>query len=300
MDLFAHVTTTYQAFREANVSHTDSICLLREHAAKLCLTDTIRCKLVPTPESNLVKCGRIYSHFTNGGYMRFPIECLKDGDFTPEGICGGGEKYTPSIADGPTNFGSFIENNYEMFKSDDKTWGLCTQVHLYQDVATDKVFQRMTANFGEVESGSVLIHGRFEATNKKVTYKLSGKETDGATFRNNIANANTLFHNFLVKQLATKHNVSKEEIEEVIQATHDSFDRYYDSQMAETSKGYLKPNPLWFTDETDPELERITAELIETGFCTTKEQLTEFWTLLSSEATFACDVLLNEIVFSQS
>lgn len=298
MDLFGHVATTSYALLNAGMGYKALKDFLRNNAAKLCLTDTIRCKLVSS-EEGFVKFGRIYSHFTNGAGIYFPInEELKEGCFSPDDLCLNSEAYVPSIADGPTDFTRFIETNPHIFTKANQLWGLCILTHLNQDVASDKVYQHLTADFGEAEFGNVLIHGAFEAKDKRVTYKLTRKEVSGTTFRQNIARGCILFHHYMVQQLINNFAIAPYNL---IHETCTSFDEAYDTKMAESAKGYIRPNPLWFSDidESGNSIVQIENEMIESGFCETSEQLNALWEMLLAEAIVACNPLLNEVVYQK-
>ena len=277
MEIFGHVVTMRAAFRRAHVSETISDVLVREHAAKLCLTDAIRWTV---RGDDVVKFGRGYSHYTDGCYMVLPFgEKLKTFTDIHQTEFYTNEFYRNKFADEPTDFAKFIRINAPMFSVTNEAWGLCALVHLQQDVASDSVWQHNLC--------------RCDTANDQVVYVKTGKVVDGKTFREDMALANVYMHNYFVE-------AALGEFEDVIndatlEEARQSFAKYYYQGMADNTGRYLEMDPRVFGMSYDQRQELV-AELIEKGLVNSEEELLTETITLYETAIACCNPIVNLFV----
>ena len=183
MEGFGHVITFYAALRRAGISQIEAENHIKEHSAKICLTDAIRCTITG---ENVVKFGRGYSHFTDGCSMVIPCgEKLKTYSNIHQTKFTTGENYRSKFSDKTTDFGLFIKTNPDLFSPENDDWGIAILSHLQQDVNTDYLWLYNLCSCNVEEN--------------KVLYKNSGKIVTGETFRKDMAQVNIYIHRLFVE-----------------------------------------------------------------------------------------------------
>lgn len=277
MEIFGHVVTMRAAFRRAHVSPMLCDVLVREHAAKLCLTDAIRWTV---RGDDVVKFGRGYSHFTDGCYMVLPygeklatFSDIHQTEFYTD------EFYKNKFADEPTDFAKFICINSAMFSTSNEAWGISALVHLQQDVSSDSLWQHNLC--------------RCDTAKNEVVYVKTGKIVDGKTFRDDMALANVYMHNYFVEAaLAELGDVINEA---TLEEAKQSFRRFYYQPMAENTCKYLDMDPRVFGMSLE-ERNALVGELIERGLVTSEQELLDESMCLYEAAVACCNPLINLFV----
>lgn len=277
MEIFGHVVTMRAAFRRAHVSAMLSDVLVREHAAKLCLTDAIRWTV---RGDDVVKFGRGYSHFTDGCYMVLPYgERLKNFTDIHQTEFYTQEGYTSKFADEPTDFAKFIRINSAMFSVSNEAWGICALAHLQQDVSSDSTWQHNLC--------------RCDTNKNEVVYVKTGKVVDGKTFREDMALANVYMHNYFVEASMAEFGdvINDERIDEARQ----SFRKFYVQGMAENTCRYLEMDPRVYGMDY-AERSALVGELIERGLITCEDEILDESMALYEAAIACCNPLINLFV----
>ncbi len=277
MEIFGHVVTMRAAFRRAHISSMVSDLLVREHAAKLCLTDAIRWTV---RGEDVVKFGRGYSHFTDGCSMVLPYgEKLQTFTDIHQTEFFNDEGYVSKFADEPTDFGKFIRTNAAMFSTTNEAWGFCALAHLEQDVLSDSVWQHNLC--------------RCDTTKNEVVYVKTGKIVDGKTFREDMALANIYMHNYFVE--AAMIEFGDVINEDVIDNARVSFRRFYYQGMAENTCKYLDMDPRVYGMNFE-ERRLLVQQLIDKGLINNEEELIEESRILYESAIACCNPLVNLFV----
>lgn len=280
MELYGHAITFYYALREF-VPKSRAEELVKQHTAKLCLTDAFRNLVRPTAEDpDIVKFGRGYSHFTDGCGMRLPIgEELKNITNITETQYVTGKGYRNKFADQPTDFRLFHEMNPHLFEGD-FIWGLAVQSHLEQDVGSDKMWQHNLC--------------LCDTEKDEVQYVLTETKVTGKMFRDDMVLANIWCHRFFREMVKEKYGdeITQEWLNEFVIP---SFYMAYPIGMAANTAGYLNMDARVF-DDSDESSAEIVNTLISHGLIVSELDLEHETQKLFFGAVANCNALVNHLV----
>ena len=258
MELGQHVLCLLGSCGENGFSWKSAINVVRDKAAKLDLTDAIRCN---NTGMGVVPYGRGYSHHTDGCWMVLPVgEELKDYENIYQTEFYTGEGYRSKTADGPTDFALFLRKNVHLFTEKNKEWGICVLAHLQQDVSSDTLWQHDLC--------------QIDTDNDQVTYVESGRVVSGKQFRKDMNRTNVYMYRMFVHFISERFGFEVN-IREFIDAMNQSFDKFYTAKMAESTKQYLREPWLdekaWFA--TDEEMEELAEEILAMGLFSDRDHL---------------------------
>ena len=275
MEVLGHVLTFYAALRQAGISKEQAESFVVEHAAKVCLTDSIRCTVTG---DNVVKYGRGYSHFSDGCYMVLPCgKALKTYTNIHQTTFDSDKNYKSKFSDTPTDFCLFIKTNPHLFTPENSDWGLSVLSHLQQDVNTDYLWLHNLC--------------KCNVKNNQVLYINSDIVVTGETFRKDMALVNIYIHRVFIELIFDMFGDYI--LDDFLELPKNSFRKWYNPAMAENTCKCITTDPRVFKTPSRKLYNEL--NITKTGLFENCGQLEEYAYELFNNSMVCFNAFLNKI-----